>query len=227
MNFIKRIMMLAIAVLCLSFAAKAENKLYFKDFNVVADGETETVAYLYMDYDNPDLGGFQCDIYLPDGLSFAKFSAGTNKLWIVEERDFNKKVDGYDALLFLEQEQDGFVRILCGNISGGAGVPIKGSTGEAIVECHFIAETGFEQGQIYVKDGRYSDTNGSGGSVVCVDTASLVVADEDTTGIEETLASSADAEYYTIDGVKVAKENLTQGVYVKKVGNKASKVLVK
>ena len=48
------------------------------------------------------------------------------------------------------------------------------------------------------------------------------------TDIEETLADvDANAEYYNLQGVKVAKENLTQGMYIKKVGNKSTKVVLK
>lgn len=48
------------------------------------------------------------------------------------------------------------------------------------------------------------------------------------TDIEETLADvDANAEYYNLQGVKVAKENLTQGVYIKKQGTKAVKVMLK
>ena len=47
------------------------------------------------------------------------------------------------------------------------------------------------------------------------------------TGVEEALADvDANAEYYTLQGVKVAKENLTQGVYIKKQGNKTTKVVI-
>ena len=48
------------------------------------------------------------------------------------------------------------------------------------------------------------------------------------TGVEETLADvDANAEYYNLQGVKVAKENLTQGVYIKKKGGNAVKVMLK
>lgn len=46
--------------------------------------------------------------------------------------------------------------------------------------------------------------------------------------IEQTIAEDdANAEYYTLQGLKVTKENLTQGVYIKKSAGKAVKVLVK
>ena len=48
------------------------------------------------------------------------------------------------------------------------------------------------------------------------------------TGVEETLADvDANAEYYNLQGVKVAKENLTQGIYIKNVAGKCVKVLIK
>ncbi len=40
-------------------------------------------------------------------------------------------------------------------------------------------------------------------------------------------ANEGDAVYYNLNGVRVSADNLTQGVYVKVVGNTASKVLVK
>lgn len=46
--------------------------------------------------------------------------------------------------------------------------------------------------------------------------------------IEQTIAEDdAKVEYYTLQGLKVTKENLTQGVYIKKSAGKAVKVLVK
>ena len=226
MNFIKRATVTAMAVLCFSIAANADNKLYFKDFKIVPG--VETSAYLYLDYDNSDLGGFQCEISLPEGLSFVKFPTGANKMWICDERNYNKQVDGYDPLYFSDNTlDDGTVRILCGNISAGAGVPIKGSSGQAIVECYFIADNNFVEGTIYVKNGKLSDTKGSAGSVICTDTTATITADTETS-VEETLADvDANAEYYNLQGVKVAKENLTQGVYIKKVGGKSVKVLIK
>lgn len=47
--------------------------------------------------------------------------------------------------------------------------------------------------------------------------------------VDDLIAEAADAEpvYYNLQGVRVAADNLTPGVYVKVVGSRATKVLVK
>ena len=50
------------------------------------------------------------------------------------------------------------------------------------------------------------------------------------TGIEDVMADAveeAEAEYYTLQGIRVAADNLTPGVYVRRQGNTATKVLIK
>ena len=48
------------------------------------------------------------------------------------------------------------------------------------------------------------------------------------TSVDVTLADvDTNAEYYNLQGVKVAKVNLTQGIYIKKKGGKAVKVMLK
>ncbi len=56
--------------------------------------------------------------------------------------------------------------------------------------------------------------------------AKLVVYPATMTGVEEVAADNAEIEYYTLQGVKVAKENLEQCIYIKKQGNKTEKVIL-
>ena len=51
------------------------------------------------------------------------------------------------------------------------------------------------------------------------------VAKGETVGVNEVEEAAAEAEYYTLDGVKVATP--ANGVYVKVTGDKAEKVVIK
>ncbi len=48
-----------------------------------------------------------------------------------------------------------------------------------------------------------------------------------TTGVEDILAEDGVREYYNLNGVKVAEENLTPGCYIVRCGNKVQKVFVR
>ena len=51
----------------------------------------------------------------------------------------------------------------------------------------------------------------------------------DQTGIEDIMTDDADSdiEYYTIQGIRVHSDNLTPGLYIRRQGNKATKVLIR
>lgn len=50
---------------------------------------------------------------------------------------------------------------------------------------------------------------------------------QDTTGVEDILVEEGVREYYNLNGVKVAEENLTPGCYIVRCGNKVQKVFVR
>ena len=49
----------------------------------------------------------------------------------------------------------------------------------------------------------------------------------ETTGVEDILAEDDVREYYNLNGLKVAEENLTPGCYIVRCGNKVQKVFVR
>ena len=49
----------------------------------------------------------------------------------------------------------------------------------------------------------------------------------ETTGVEDILAEEGIREYYNLNGLKVAEENLTPGCYIVRCGNKVQKVFVR
>ncbi len=54
-----------------------------------------------------------------------------------------------------------------------------------------------------------------------------IIVKEPTLGVESVAVDAAEAVYYTLQGVKVESETLVPGIYVKIVGNKVGKVVVK
>ena len=46
-------------------------------------------------------------------------------------------------------------------------------------------------------------------------------------GIEEITADSAEVEYFSISGLRVSSDNLPAGLYIRRQGNKLTKILVK
>ena len=92
-----------------------------------------------------------------------------------------------------------------------------------------VADKNFKSGVIELKNCVATGADTDGSNIVQYKPAdySATVMDY-ATDIEETLADvDANAEYYNLQGVKVAKENLTQGVYIKKKGGNAVKVMLK
>ena len=54
-----------------------------------------------------------------------------------------------------------------------------------------------------------------------------IVEVDATSGLEGVESDNTEVEYYTLQGVQVAIENLEQGIYIKKQGNKTEKVFIK
>lgn len=198
-------------MLCV-FTTNAENSMYFKNFDINA-GETKTV-YIYLDYD-VNMCSFQADIYLPEGLSIATKSNGKYKLSIVEDQ-----VDDHTITSALQA--DGAVRMIGVSLTNSV---YCGASGDALVSCTLVADEIFNGTQsIQLKGIVLNDPERN--QYKPADTSAVI--NDYLTGVEETLADvDANAEYYNLQGVKVAKENLTQGIYIKKLGNKSMKVVIK
>lgn len=49
----------------------------------------------------------------------------------------------------------------------------------------------------------------------------------DSSGVDEIVADNAPAEYFNLSGLKIAASDLTPGLYIKRQGDKVTKVLVK
>lgn len=206
-----KILSALLMMLCV-FTTKAENSMYFKNFDINA-GETKTV-YIYLDYDVP-MCSFQADIYLPEGLSISTKSNGKYKISIVEDQ-----VDDHSISSALQA--DGAVRIIGVSLTNSV---YCGASGDALISCTLVADESFNDVQsIQLKGIVLNDPDKN--QYKPADTSAVI--NDYLTGVEETLADvDANAEYYNLQGVKVAKENLTQGIYIKNVAGKCVKVLIK
>ena len=47
------------------------------------------------------------------------------------------------------------------------------------------------------------------------------------TSVEDVEAETAEPEYYNLQGIRVAADNLTPGIYIRRIGSKTDKILVK
>ena len=45
--------------------------------------------------------------------------------------------------------------------------------------------------------------------------------------MEDVEAETAEPEYYNLQGIRVAADNLTPGIYIRRIGSKTDKILVK
>ncbi|MBE6311149.1 MAG: hypothetical protein E7080_08865 [Bacteroidales bacterium] len=242
MNFMKRAVASAMAVLCLSFAANADNKLYFKDFSVVPG--TEKTVQIYMDHEG-DVASLEAAIVLPEGLSFKTVEFGGSLvyyvLWVdgvtpthpvTSEKAHSLSVNPY------ANNSNVLLMLTIPSLNFGEIQNFSHTSGSTVINCTLVVSDSFSGGEIKlcgydsqanVIGSPYSIvmTDAAGTKYDCVAETTATVSLEKETGVEDILAEGAEAEFYTLQGVKVAKADLTQGVYVKKVGNKAAKVVVK
>lgn len=209
MSVIKKAVMPAVMALGMTFGASAENKMYFQDFDISA-GETKDVL-IYMDHD-VEMCSFQAQIYLPEGLSIATNTKGKYKLSIVEDR-----ID--DHILSSALQSDGSVMMLAVSLTNST---YYGVSGDAIVSCTLVADDTFEGTHtIELKNIIMNDPAAT--KFVSVDTSATI--NGNATGVEDVLSGAdGEAEYYNLQGMKVEKPE--NGVFIKKQGGKATKVIL-
>ena len=208
---------LSAVVMMMAMTTQAQVSFYIEDFNF-DEGEYEKEVAICMKNEPSNITGVQMDIYMPEGLSILSDEIG---YYI----DFGSRTTSRKHTLESALQRDGAVRV----ISASAKLlPFTGNDGDIFI-ITVVADKNFRSGTIELKNCVATGANTDGSNIVQYKPAdySATVMDY-LTGVEETLADvDANAEYYNLQGVKVAKENLTQGVYIKKVAGKSVKVLIK
>ena len=208
---------LCVVAMMMSMTAQAQVSFYIEDFNFDENVYVKEVA-ICMTNEPSNITGIQMDVYMPEGLSILSDEVG----YFIElgSRTTSRKHTLESAL-----QKDGAVRIIS---ASSKLYPFSGNEGDVLV-ITVVADKNFKSGVIELKNCVATGADTDGNNIVQYKPAdySATVMDY-ATDIEETLADvDANAEYYNLQGVKVAKENLTQGVYIKKQGTKAVKVMLK
>lgn len=208
---------LSAVVMMMAMTTQAQVSFYIEDFNF-DEGEYEKEVAICMKNEPSNITGVQMDIYMPEGLSILSDEIG----YYIDlgSRTTSRKHNIESAI-----QSDGAVRVIS---ASSKFYPFTGNDGDIIIMT-VVADKNFRSGIIKLKNCVATGADSEGNNIVQYKPADYSVTVMDyLTGVEETLADvDANAEYYNLQGVKVAKENLTQGMYIKKVGNKSKKVVLK
>lgn len=181
------------------------NSVYFKDFTVVPGSETE--VSMYMDHALA-FSGFQADIYLPEGVTIKSMtlSSGRN--------------NGHTFMT--SEPAEGVTRVLSFSMSL---TDFTGNSGDAIVDFTLSIDETFTGGTVKVANVECSTANAV---AYKTDDTTAMISVDDPTGVENIITDNdATVEYYNLQGMKVDADNLNQGIYIKRCGNRTQKVLVK
>ena len=195
---------MVITALAATFAAKAgsDPDVTIADFNI-AEGETKTLT---LDLNNTqEMTSIQCDVYLPDGISFNKLGA-FDKTRV----EYDEESDEYSHVKGAAEQEDGSIRFL---IYSTAVKAFKGTFG-AIVKFTVTASSTFDNTtpcKITIKNKEISATNAQ--AYYPNDTETKVNSLTAVNGVVETISTYASNGKYIKDNkVVVIKNNKTYNI---------------
>ena len=177
------------------------NSLYIDDVTVVAG--TEKTVYLRMD-NTTDYCAFSADIHLPEGVSVTNKVLSSGRI--------------IDHMLSSSTPADNVLRLAALSFSNAAFI---GNSGDPLVELTLSFDESFTGGTITINNVELSTASMD----YCkpAETTTTISID-DPTGINDIeIEENTSIEYYNLQGVRVM--NPTKGLYIKKQGNKATKVI--
>lgn len=208
---------LCVVAMMMAMTSKAQVSFYIEDFSF-EQGVYEKEVAICMINEPSNITGIQMDIYMPEGLSILSDEIG----YFIDlgSRTSSRKHDSPQSAL----QADGAVRVVCASPKL---YPFAGNDGDILI-ITIVADKNFRSGTIKLKNCVATGANTDGTNIVQYKPADYEASVMDyMTGIDDIYTDDANTEYYTLQGVKVGKENLSQGVYVKKVGNKSTKVVIR
>lgn len=209
---------LSVVAMLMAMTVKAQVSFYIEDFTF-EKGETEKEVAICMLNEPSNITGIQMDIYMPEGLSILSDEIG----YFIDlgSRTSSRRHDSPQSAL----QADGAVRVVCASPKL---LPFNGNDGDILI-ITVVADPDFRTGAIELKNCVATGANTDGSDITQYKpTDSVCYVMDHLTGIEETLSdTNANAEYYNLQGIKVDKENLTKGIYVKKVGTNSTKIAFK
>ncbi len=195
--------------------ASSQESVFINDFTICAN-ESKTIE-VNMTNSNT-YSGLEFNLHLPEGLTVD---------YDEEEEEYlfgkTSRLTGSHSINYNKVADNVFRFVIYSSSSKN----IKLNEG-AIMTIPFTASADMPEGgyQIEIKEVVVSTSEADDyefGNTV----ANITVCPDPMTGINDIVEDNTEVEYYNLQGVKVAKENLTQGVYIKKQGTKAVKVMLK
>ena len=208
---------LCVVAIMMVMTAKAQVSFYIDDFHF-DEGVYEKEVAICMKNEPSNITGIQMDIYMPEGLSILSDEIG----YFIDlgSRTSSRKHDSQQSAL----QADGAVRVVCASPKL---YPFAGNDGDILI-ITVVADKNFRSGTIKLKNCVATGANTDGSNIVQYKSADYEASVMDyITDIEEIATDDENAEYYTLQGVKIETENISQGVYIKKQGSKSQKVIIK
>lgn len=207
---------LCVVAMMMAMISKAQVSFYIDDFTF-EQGVYEKEVAIYMVNEPSNITGIQMDIYMPEGLSILSDEIG----YFIElgSRTSSRKHTIESAL-----QKDGAVRVVS---ASSKLYPFSGNDGDILIMT-VVADKDFKIGTIEIKNcvATGANTDGSGITEYKPDDYSATVMDY-VTGVEEiVIDGNSEIEYFNLQGIKVSKENLVKGVYIKKQNGVSKKVIL-
>lgn len=178
------------------------NSLYMQDFTVIP-GEEKTV-YLYMD-NTTEYCAFSADFHLPEGISVKNKSLYSDRT--------------VDHIMSSSSPAENVLRIVSLSFSSS---PFGGNSGDPIVELTLSVDESFKGGIITINNVELSTASMD----YCrPDETTANITLDNCVGINDIMEDTdSTVEYYNLNGMRV--ENPEKGVYIKRQGGKAMKVVM-
>ena len=208
---------LCVVAMMMAMTSKAQVSFYIEDFSF-EQGVYEKEVAICMINEPSNITGIQMDIYMPEGLSILSDEIG----YFIDlgSRTSSRKHDSPQSAL----QADGAVRVVCASPKL---YPFAGNDGDILI-ITVVADKDFKSGTIKLKNCVATGANTDGSNIVQYKPADYEASVMDyVTGIDDISTDDTNTEYYTLQGVKIETENLSQGVYIKKQGGKSQKVIIK
>ncbi len=153
--------------------------------------------------------GFEFDLYLPEGMTFATDEDGFVEARLSTERTTAKKTNSFDAVI----QPDGALRILAASTNGST---ISGNDGEvALITINIDPAIAAGEYSLQLKNIAISDVDAVSHRTDLLESMIIIVDNGITTGIEGAEGENTTDQWYSLDGKKLNSKPKAAGVYIK------------
>jgi len=182
-----------------------ENYIYIEPVSV--QGQSEVTLSVKMK-NAVEAEGFEFDLYLPDGMTFATDADGFAEVSLSTERTNSRKTNSFDAVI----QQDGSLRVLAASTNGSS---ISGNDGEvALVTIHVDPDLNAGEYPLLLKNIAISDVNAVSHSTDLQESTITILGNGIVTGLDGVGVQSGTEQWYSLDGKKLNSKPKAKGVYI-------------